>query len=187
MDTEETMRDELVSFVREQKHDFLNHLQVIMGNLELNKKEKAVAYLKQIILKAAENNEITLVGNSYLIINLWLVVQKSKQLGVDLIISLASHDVTCKNYDDKLVDEIILLLFAVVKYISQLSPEHNLLKIIIQEKHGEHLWVLETPLFASGGDLYQALRREQETFVSKNLSLKQSLNDMAFTFVVAGV
>jgi len=44
----EVLTRELLSAIRAQRHEFLNHLQVIMGLVQLGKKEEAVAYIKEI-------------------------------------------------------------------------------------------------------------------------------------------
>ncbi|AKX93313.1 signal transduction histidine kinase [Moorella thermoacetica] len=40
---------EIISLLRWQRHDFLNHLQVISGYLQLKKNDRALAYLRQVI------------------------------------------------------------------------------------------------------------------------------------------
>lgn len=44
---ENTLLSELLAWYSLQRHDFLNHWQVIMGYLQLNKGEKALAYMRE--------------------------------------------------------------------------------------------------------------------------------------------
>lgn len=39
--------DSIMEFISSQRHEFLNHFQVIMGLLQLNKKEEAIEYIKK--------------------------------------------------------------------------------------------------------------------------------------------
>jgi len=41
----------LLQFLRLQQHDFMNHIQVIHGYLQLNKAHKAVEYIEDIIVQ----------------------------------------------------------------------------------------------------------------------------------------
>ena len=48
---------ELLQWYRLQRHDFLNHWQVIMGNLQLNQPEKALVYMREMIAKPEQQQE----------------------------------------------------------------------------------------------------------------------------------
>ncbi|NMA14503.1 MAG: hypothetical protein GX930_04600 [Clostridia bacterium] len=76
--------DDMVKLIRDQKHDYLNHLQVITGNLQLEKRDKALNYLRQVTSNLLEVGPITKLDNSYLSILLLIALQKSRNLGVNL-------------------------------------------------------------------------------------------------------
>ncbi|HBT47152.1 MAG TPA: hypothetical protein DEA73_04605 [Peptococcaceae bacterium] len=44
--------------LRAQKHDFLNHLQVISGFLQLGKPERALAYTKEVVARLGRNGRL---------------------------------------------------------------------------------------------------------------------------------
>lgn len=51
---EEEVCDELIRLLRVQRHDFINHLQVIHAMLEMGKNEQAMRYIKEL----AENKSL---------------------------------------------------------------------------------------------------------------------------------
>ncbi|HWQ42387.1 MAG TPA: Spo0B domain-containing protein [Desulfosporosinus sp.] len=48
-EVEHVLLSELLQWYSLQRHDFLNHWQVIMGNLQLNQSEKALAYMRETV------------------------------------------------------------------------------------------------------------------------------------------
>jgi len=57
-EVEHILLSELLQWYRLQRHDFLNHWQVIMGNLQLGQPEKALAYMREMIAEPAEEQKI---------------------------------------------------------------------------------------------------------------------------------
>ncbi|WP_040412779.1 Spo0B domain-containing protein [Desulfosporosinus sp. OT] len=57
-EVEHVLLSELLEWYRLQRHDFLNHWQVIMGNLQLNQPEKALAYMREMIAEPQEEQKI---------------------------------------------------------------------------------------------------------------------------------
>lgn len=49
---------DFMRFLRVYKHDFLNHLQVILGYLQLKKPEQALGYVKEAIMEVEANGSI---------------------------------------------------------------------------------------------------------------------------------
>ncbi|MDQ7096321.1 Spo0B domain-containing protein [Desulfosporosinus sp. PR] len=48
-DLEHNLLADMLQWYRLQRHDFLNHWQVVMGNLQLQQPEKAFAYMRELI------------------------------------------------------------------------------------------------------------------------------------------
>lgn len=55
---EHVLLSELLQWYRLQRHDFLNQWQVIMGNIQLNQPEKALAYMREVIAKPEQEQKI---------------------------------------------------------------------------------------------------------------------------------
>lgn len=75
---------EILDLISVQRHDFLNHLQVISGLLQLNKPEKALDYIKQISYLAGQDSYICRINNSDLALRLMLEQHKAAQRGIEL-------------------------------------------------------------------------------------------------------
>lgn len=58
MDTRSDLVKELISFIRTQRHDILNHLQVIMGYLQLGRTNLAIDYIKSVSQEITESGEV---------------------------------------------------------------------------------------------------------------------------------
>jgi stage 0 sporulation protein B (sporulation initiation phosphotransferase) len=58
--------DELLTVLNRQRHDWLNHVQVLLGYLHLNRTEQGEAHLKRIAEIAMQESIIARLGNSLL-------------------------------------------------------------------------------------------------------------------------
>jgi hypothetical protein len=60
-EVEHVLLSELLQWYSLQRHDFLNHWQVIMGNLQLHQPEKALAYMRETVAVQEQEQKITLI------------------------------------------------------------------------------------------------------------------------------
>jgi len=63
---EQVLLTEMLQWYRLQRHDCLNHWQVIMGNLQLNKAEKALEYMRETVIAPKEEQKISLLVQPHL-------------------------------------------------------------------------------------------------------------------------
>lgn len=154
--------DDVVNLIRDQKHDYLNHLQVIMGNMQLEKRDKALAYLRQVTSNLLEIGPITKLDNSYLSILLLLSLQKSKNLGVNLGFNIEPAVPSCRYYRQETVDFFYLMLNTTIDYISKLKQEENWLKATFKEDFRESIWELTMEPILAYSSLYRSIRKKQE-------------------------
>lgn len=161
---EHQIYDHMVNLIRDQRHDFLNHLQVIMGNLQLDRREQAMNYLRQITSDIMEIGIVTKLENSYLSIFLLLAIQKSKNLGIPLSLNVESNAGACKNYKKESVDFLYLILSTALDYVGKLKHDENWLKVTYKEQPEVSVWELAmAPILAYGG-LYRSLKKKYEFF-----------------------
>ncbi len=57
-EVEHVLLSELIKWYSLQRHDYLNHWQVIMGNLQLQQSEKALAYMRETITVQEQEQKI---------------------------------------------------------------------------------------------------------------------------------
>ena len=60
-EVEHVLLSELLQWYSLQRHDFLNHWQVIMGNLQLYQPEKALAYMRETLAVQEQEQKIALI------------------------------------------------------------------------------------------------------------------------------
>ncbi|MDS1029416.1 Spo0B domain-containing protein [Bacillota bacterium LX-D] len=75
---------EMVNYLRINKHDNFNHFQVIMGYLQVGKPDLALSYVKEAIAQLQENATILRLGLPNLV--LWLLFKQDelREKGIDL-------------------------------------------------------------------------------------------------------
>ncbi len=66
MSVERVLMSELLQWYRLQRHDFMNHWQVIMGNLQLNRPEEALLYMRETATGSLEEQKIAQIPEPYL-------------------------------------------------------------------------------------------------------------------------
>jgi hypothetical protein len=66
-EVENVLLSEVLQWYRLQRHDFLNHWQVIMGNIQLNQPEKAQAYMREMLTKSEQEQKIAQIPEPHLV------------------------------------------------------------------------------------------------------------------------
>lgn len=82
---------EVIRLLRVQKHDFLNHLQVISGFLQLNKADRALDYTRETIKTISAQGTVLSLGSTDLALCLLLQGQRAaeRQVAVSLEVTPA--------------------------------------------------------------------------------------------------
>lgn len=80
--------EEIMNLLRVQRHDFLNHLQVIMGLLQLNKPDRALAYIRQTSDKLLDEGRLSRLPSAELAAILILAGKQAEQKQVSLRIDM---------------------------------------------------------------------------------------------------
>ncbi|NPV90201.1 MAG: hypothetical protein HPY50_05460 [Firmicutes bacterium] len=83
--------ESLMEYISSQRHDFLNHLQVIMGFLQLNKKEEAIDYIKRTSESLQESSQASKVPWLELAAVLTLREKEARDCGGCLKINLSKN------------------------------------------------------------------------------------------------
>lgn|GEM_PF-3469496 len=79
---------EFMRFLRVYKHDFLNHLQVVLGYLQLKKPERALEYLKEAIEEVEKSGSVMRLGLPS--VAFWLLLEELKQKEQGIIFQLTN-------------------------------------------------------------------------------------------------
>jgi sensor histidine kinase regulating citrate/malate metabolism len=107
---EDDLLTAVCELIRVQKHDILNHLQVIAGYLQMNKMEKARDYLQETIKEITEKGSLMRLRKPLLVLSLMCkqleVFEKGLHLKIINRTNLAESSVT----DRYLLDRILLVI-----------------------------------------------------------------------------
>ncbi len=79
---EHVLLSDLLQLYSLQRHDFMNHWQVIMGNLQLQQPEKALAYMRETVVVQKQEQKITLLHEPVLAVILLGLIIGLQQQGI---------------------------------------------------------------------------------------------------------
>jgi Signal transduction histidine kinase regulating citrate/malate metabolism len=82
---EQVLLSEMLQWYRLQRHDFFNHWQVIMGNLQLNRPEKALEYMREALAGLQEEQKISHLCQTELAAVLLGFMIRLRQEGVNAV------------------------------------------------------------------------------------------------------
>ena len=81
-EVEHVLLSELLQWYSLQRHDFLNHWQVIMGNLQLHQPEKALAYMRETVAAQEQEQKIAFIHEPALAAILLGLIIGLRQAGI---------------------------------------------------------------------------------------------------------
>lgn len=83
---------DIIGYLREQRHDFMNHIQVIWGYLQINKSEQAVSYIKEVNRKNESLGRVLKLGNSKAALFFYDLIKKAHIMGFNVDFEVESED-----------------------------------------------------------------------------------------------
>lgn len=104
------------NLLREQRHDFLNEIQIIYGYIKLNKIDKAIDYINQVSKDAKICSKISNLSCIELYIMLSEKFKRAKSLGIDINFEVYS-DAQREEFMDKDINKVISLFEEAVDVI----------------------------------------------------------------------
>ncbi|MDD3653830.1 MAG: Spo0B domain-containing protein [Desulfotomaculaceae bacterium] len=87
--------DNLVEIVQVQRHDFLNHLQVISGLLQLDKVERVQEYIRQVSMEIARSSKTSLVKVPAITLALLSGLNRAAKYQIDIELIMNSSFAGC--------------------------------------------------------------------------------------------
>ena len=81
-EVEHVLLSDLLQLYSLQRHDFMNHWQVIMGNLQLQQPEKALAYMKETVVAQEQEQKVALIHKPVLAAILLGLISGLQQEGI---------------------------------------------------------------------------------------------------------
>nr|WP_238480759.1 Spo0B domain-containing protein [Desulforadius tongensis] len=141
---------ELLEVIQVQRHDFLNHLQVISGLLQLNRGERVKDYIDQITREMAPLSAVTRLKVPELKAVLLIAVHKAKKHQIDFVYNIDTH------LDDFAVPGAVLAeaveecINAAVERLSPAHIEDRRLLFALTERENEFVFKFRLPGLSPG-------------------------------------
>lgn len=82
--------EEIIRYLREQRHDYMNHIQVIWGYLQLNRPEKAADYISGMNSKLQVLGKVLKINSPLLALFLYNTICKVQSMGMNVEINADS-------------------------------------------------------------------------------------------------
>lgn len=172
---------EILDLLRDQRHDFLNHLQVIMGNLQLKKADRAENYCRQVTSQILSLGSLTKMDNPYLSLSLMLLLQRAKSLDIDLKIGIEpgiSYDELATESSDIFRN----LVETCMRWIEKTAPGANWLQLNLRANSGDLHWELKMAPLPEFADAACALQEELSHEIKADLEFSQTAEAAMIVF-----
>ncbi|GAB6152684.1 Spo0B domain-containing protein [Desulfosporosinus burensis] len=153
-EVEEILLSEMLQWYRLQRHDYLNHWQVIMGNLQLNHPEEALQYMRDTVTGSQEEQKIGHLAEPHLAaIMLGLLIRLS-QNRITVTIDFPEEMKQNEFWQDHWQKEYVEQLYGYTKECMEASLRSKALKDLQAE-----LYLFDEP----GGFSCQFILSDEET------------------------
>lgn len=163
--------NDMVNMFREQRHDFSNHFQVVLGYLQLNKTDRAVTYIKQVTQEMQGLSSVIKLETTYLVLVLLLALQKSKNLGIRLFFHIEKGASFCRDYSEYITDQLAGMIDQVLQCLSTGGKEDQWMEITLKETDQSFIWVIACSPFLP----YEELVHQLQSQLDQGLGAKGSL------------
>lgn len=131
--------EKLLDAIQGERHDLLNHLQVISGLLQLNKVDRAVDYLKQVSNEVVKYSLTSKVAIPELGAALLIVINEAAMLQIELVLSINSDLAKCAVPGSVVSNALEICLNSAFETVSvQESGERRRLEVEFAESEQEY-------------------------------------------------
>ncbi|MTI81517.1 MAG: histidine kinase [Firmicutes bacterium] len=127
---------ELLDVMRVQRHDFLNHLQVISGFLQLNKSDRAKEYIDQISSDIRAQSVIARLEVPELKAVLMVAVNDATKYQVEFTYDINTRLENCSVPGESLAEPVGKCIKLAMDYLSHRELENRQLYLSITEEDG---------------------------------------------------
>ncbi len=162
-EVEHVLLSELLQWYSLQRHDFLNHWQVIMGNLQLQQPEKALTYMRETVAVQEQEQKIAHIHEPALAAILLGLMIGLRQEGITATLDFPERMKKEEFWRDHWLEEYVEELFGYTRECLEASlPARLLLKVTAEVYLFEEL----------GGLSCQVILADEETiFFDKTVKL----------------
>lgn len=116
----------LLNLLRVQRHDFMNHLQVVSGYIQLDKCEQAKEYIGQVSLELQKTGQIFKIGDFELVLQLLLTVQNGFEKQVEFVVDI-EENISRVKITKKAKECIITITNNIIELVKPVNFSENVL------------------------------------------------------------
>lgn len=157
----------LLEVIQVQRHDFLNHLQVVSGLLQLNKPERVHEYIKQVCAEMGTLSVISRIQVPELQAVLYIAINEASKYQLEVKLDINSKVVDCTIPGNIIADAVEKCINIAIKHLSVSQKDGRRLVLCITEQ--------EKKIFFKFGLL--GLSAEVEAQIEKELKYCRGLSD----------
>jgi len=167
---------EAIKVIRTERHDFLNHLQVISGLLQLKKEERALEYIGKITEEIYDLGKITRINDSKLATSILLKNYEAHEKGIKVNLDIQTQMDGLKTSGELLsekIRKIFDVFFVVCTSID--AKVGNEINLSIKEDEEEESYLLKMSSSPVNIDenLKQQLVDLMQELKEENINIKQ--------------
>jgi len=155
-EVEHVLLSELLQWYSLQRHDFLNHWQVIMGNLQLQQPEKALAYMRETVAVPDQGQKIALIHEPALAAILLGLIIGLRQEGITATLDFPEGMKKEEFWPDHWREEYVEGLYGYTRECLEVSLQSRLLLNVTAE-----VYLFDEP----GGLACQVILADEETIL----------------------
>jgi hypothetical protein len=132
-EVEHVLLAKLLQWYSLQRHDFLNHWQVIMGNLQLHQPEKALAYMRETVAVQEQEQKIAQIHEPALAAILLGLIIELRQEGIPATLDFPKRMTKEDFWRDHWQEEYVERLYGYTKECLEVSSQSRLLLNVTAE------------------------------------------------------
>jgi hypothetical protein len=137
--------EKLLDAIQVQRHDFLNHLQVISGLLQMNKVERVRDYLNQVCMEMVKYSKTARVAMPELTAALIIAINDAAMYQIELELSVTSDLSEC-TVPGSVVGEVLgLCLDSAFEIMSAPEIENRRIEVVLSENDRKYICRLLFP------------------------------------------
>jgi len=157
---------EILKLMREQRHDFVNHLQVVLGYLQLKKTGLAAEYIKQKNVEMQQFSLQTRCGSPYLEAVMQISLHKSRSMGIELSFQVGDNVAIEHQHSEAIIDQIFFITVLALEVVNRQRDEEKWIMISLEENNENISGRLNLPPMLSQENsdyLFNRLKQENLT------------------------
>lgn len=132
----------ILEVLREQRHDFINHLQVISGYLQLQKQEIAHDYIQKTSVLLREQGKIFRLKIPEVTTVLLVEQKKARDYGIEVIFDIQDDLANCSISGDVMGALLETIFYIIISYLASFGLANGRLEVSLAGERKRCIWRL---------------------------------------------